>query len=344
MPRVRELSGCKILVVDDNADTREILAILFKPLGCELRAARDGDEGLATFAEFRPDLVLLDVTMPGKNGFEVCREIKARSGASWVPVVMLTALDRPEARSEGLAAGADEYLTKPFEPDMVTARVRTLLRTRMAQLAARYAGLSAKRPQRRDLTVLFADVRGFTSIADQLEPEDVAEILGAWLDSAAEAVGRHGGTVNKVMGDGLLVLFNDPIPIPDHALAAVRVACELRERALFLQAKFHTRLPEPFEVGIGIHTGPATVGAIGSGRVPEYTAIGATVNLAARLQQLAHNEILITEATARAAGDRIRMKSFRREALRGFAHPVRFAKVVRIVDDAGAPSVASAGR
>lgn len=387
----------RILIADDNKDTRDIVEHILLPFGAEVLVAKDGEQALAMWETAGPDLAILDVMMPGVDGIELCKLIKTDMVRlnRFIPVLLLTALGRPANVTAGLDAGADEYVAKPFDPDELRARVRALLRIKALQdeLAISRDELAESRlkleennreleerireqvtdlvklsrlrrylapgvvdsvlasgedpttmpPRRKDVTVLFCDVRGFTAMADQLEPEEVTEVLGMFVAEMGEAVFAHGGTVNKLMGDGVMAVFNDPLEQPDHVERAVRAALEMCERARRLQALLHTRLPEPFCIGVGVHTGPAIVGSVGRGRVIDYTAIGSTVNLASRVQSLATgNTVMVTDAILRELPNRLALSHERRETIRGFAHPIRIAEVGAIRDVAIGAKKASA--
>lgn len=184
-------------------------------------------------------------------------------------------------------------------------------------------------PRRKDVSIVFSEIRNFVQIADQLEPEEVRTILDSYLREMSEAVFTFGGTIDKFLGDGIMVLFNDPVEQPDHVERAIRTALAMLDRARILEAKLHTVLPEPFAIGVGVHTGTATVGNLGSGRLVEYTAIGSAVNLASRIQGLASpNEIIASAAVYDPLAGRVLLENERRETMKGFAHPVRVAQVV----------------
>jgi class 3 adenylate cyclase len=186
-------------------------------------------------------------------------------------------------------------------------------------------------PRRKEITIVFSDIRNFTQMSDQLDPEDVKGILDEYLTQMTDVVFRNGGTVNKFVGDGVMFFFGDSTPMPDHALRGVRAALEMRDRARSLSASFHARLPEPFTVGLGIHTGPATVGNLGNWQQLEYTAVGSSVNLAARLQGLSKNsEVIASASTYGPLRERIGIRNERRETVRGFAHPIQVAEVIEL--------------
>src|SRR5918995_1039086 len=228
----------RILVVDDNPANLEILETRLARQGYEVVAARDGDEALIAARAKTPDLILLDVMMPGKDGIQVCRELKADPSLPFMPVILVTAKADPEDVVAGLDAGGDEYLTKPVDHAALVARVRSILRIKAlhdtvqdqaAQLetwnrtleqrvAAQLAEIerlgSLKRflaPQvaelllssgdehlldshRREITVVFCDLRGFTAFAETSEPEEVMAILRQYHEALGDLIQRHEGT------------------------------------------------------------------------------------------------------------------------------------------------------
>ncbi|HEY7478579.1 MAG TPA: adenylate/guanylate cyclase domain-containing protein [Actinomycetota bacterium] len=159
-------------------------------------------------------------------------------------------------------------------------------------------------PRRKFLTTFFSDIRGFTQIAERMEPDELVEQMNAYLTEMTEIVFRNGGTLDKIVGDALMVFFGDPIPQQDHAARAVRMAFEMRERLEKLDGEWANRFKEPFRMGYGISTGWVTVGDIGSPTRIDYTVLGNEVNLASRLADHAEaGQILVTEATLEEVAD-----------------------------------------
>jgi adenylate cyclase len=180
-----------------------------------------------------------------------------------------------------------QRLSRFFSPDVL----RAVVRDRNGQ---------SLRPRRRFVTVLFSDIRGFTTISERLQPEQVDEMLREYLTVMTEVVFRHGGTVDKYIGDGIMALYNAPYEDPEHALNAIRTALEFQERAIPFSARWEARLGGPIRCGVGINSGYAVVGSLGSKQRNEYTAIGDTVNLAARLESVTKDHgvsIIISEYT-----------------------------------------------
>jgi adenylate cyclase len=367
----------RVLVADDVPDNIDLVVESLDGLPYDVITASDGQEAVQKFKTQSPDLVLLDVMMPKLSGVEVCRYIKATSSRRFVPVVLLTAKSSSEAKVEGLDAGADDYLTKPFDPFELQARVRAMLRIKRLQdellvtqnklqelnadlerrvqnqileiervnrlrrylapglvesvLATEKEEMLGTTPRRKELTIFFTDVRNFTQMADQLEPEEVKSILDAYLNAMTEVIFKFSGTINKFMGDGIMVFFNDPRPQADHQFRAIQCALEMRDRALDLQARLASKLPAPFWVGMGLNTGQATVGNLGSGEQLDYTAVGSAVNLAARLQGFSlNNEVIASAATYEPIRDRLVLRNERKENIRGFSVPVRVAEIVAV--------------
>lgn len=184
---------------------------------------------------------------------------------------------------------------------------------------------------RRRITVLFSDIRGFTSLSEKVEPEQVAEMLREYLSEMTEVVFRHGGTVDKYIGDCIMALYNAPFDDSDHAANAVRTGLELQERTLAVSARWEARLGEPIRNGVGINTGDAVVGAMGSRQRLEYTAIGDTVNLASRLESLTKEHgagIIISDSTYEQVKGRFITRELGAVAVKGKARPVSIYAVV----------------
>jgi adenylate cyclase len=327
----------RILIVDDNATNRDILAARLNAQGYQLTQAADGEQALAAAAETNPDLILLDIMMPKVDGLEVCRRLKTNPHTRFIPIILITARSSTKDVVEGLEAGADEYLTKPVDQGALVARVKSVLRLkelheqvrsqadqlsewnkvlerRVAEQVNQIDGMNRLRrflsPQiaelvvssgkenllrshRREISVVFCDLRGFTAFSETAEPEEVMKVLQEYHDGLGVLVDKFEGTVERFMGDGLLVFFNDPVPCPDPCLRAVRMAIEMRDCMQALIDTWH-RYGHDLGFGIGIAHGYATIGRVGyEGRL-DYSAIGTVVNLAARLcGEATHNQILI---------------------------------------------------
>lgn len=328
--RVAAQSDFRVLVVDDDQDMSSFLAHMLRNEGMRADTAADGSAALARVMASPPDLVMLDVLMPGPSGFDVCRRLKADPSTALIPVVLITALGDSESRVRGIEAGADDFLSKPVNREELLARVRTLRKlheTRreleQGRLAAeierketirkafsRYISpsladriihdLGAKDgpfradAQRIDVVALFADLRGFTGITEQTEVDRVVEMLNEYFAILTEAAYQRDGTIFNMAGDSLLVGFNVPLPQKDAAARALQCAQEMVTRFAPVGRQWERRFGIATGVGIGICGGEAIIGNIGSPHYMSYTIIGNPVNTAARLMQMAAaNEVLV---------------------------------------------------
>ena len=362
----------RLLVVDDNPANLEILEARLTRQGYEVITARDGDEALVAARAQTPDLILLDVMMPGKDGIQVCRELKADQSLPFMPVILVTAKADPDDIVAGLDAGGDEYITKPVDHAALVARVRSILRVKAlhdtvreqaAQLeewnrtleqrvAAQLAQIDRlgvlKRflsPQvaelivsagderlleshRREITVVFCDLRGFTAFAETSEPEEVMGVLRQYHEALGELIFRHEGTVQHFAGDGVVVLFNDPLPCPDPTARAVRMALAMRERVAELSESWRKQGHE-LGFGVGIAQGFATLGTIGFEGRYDYAAIGPVANLASRLcDEAGSGDILISQRALVMIEDLVEAEPAGDLTLKGFSRPVAAYRIV----------------
>ena len=309
-----------VLVVDDNPSGRQLLVDIMQSMNLEVLEAGNGLEALAKARANLPDLMILDVSMPGMSGFEVVEQLKSDSATEKIPILMLTALDNVDSRVRGLKLGADDYLSKPFNPRELMERVKTRLRYKVEtdelrqmhqtirNTFARFVSPSVVEQLMRDptqvklggtlqkVTVMFADLEGFTGISEHTEPEKLLHILNEYHTMIVGVIRDHGGTVDKFMGDAVMALYNTPLQQADHALRAVQTALLIRH----VLPAFHQQFEPLFRMRInfGIHSGMAVVGNVGAPDIMNYTAVGDTVNLAARLQSMSTGgRILISSTT-----------------------------------------------
>jgi class 3 adenylate cyclase len=366
----------RLLVVDDNPANLEVLETRLARQGYEIVTAKDGDEALIVAREKTPDLILLDVMMPGKDGIQVCRELKADPSLPFMPVILVTAKADPDDIVAGLDAGGDEYITKPVDHAALVARVRSILRIkalhdtvqeqaaqletwnrtleqRVAEQLAEIERLgSLKRflsPQiaelivsagderlleshRRDITVVFCDLRGFTAFAETSEPEEVMGVLRQYHEALGQLIFRYEGTVEHFAGDGVVVLFNDPLPCPDPCARAVRMAVAMRARIAELSERWR-RQGHDLGFGVGIAQGYATLGRIGFEGRFDYAAIGPVANMASRLcDEAGDGEILISQRALAALDRLVEAEPLGDLVLKGFVRPVTAYRILRLVD------------
>uniref|UniRef100_UPI0035137C04 adenylate/guanylate cyclase domain-containing protein n=1 Tax=Sinimarinibacterium flocculans TaxID=985250 RepID=UPI0035137C04 len=281
-----------------------------------------------------PDLILLDVLMPEMDGFATCQLLKADATLREVPVIFLTGNSDRESVVRGFTVGAVDFIAKPFHAEELLARVRTHLelrfaRSRLLDLADKlgrylspqvYASIfSGERDvriesYRRDLTVFFSDIADFTRTAERMSEGELTRWLNGYLDEMARIALQHGGTLDKFIGDCIMAFWGAPIADARHAQRAVACAMEMQRTLAAFKAEYATELGEladGFDIGIGIHSGPAVVGFIGAEQKLEYTAIGDTVNLASRIEGMTKGlgRILVSADTVAGCANGARFRS-----------------------------------
>jgi len=319
-----EARKADLLVVDDDANNREILSRLLEREGYAVSVAEDGLRALEYLEEERVDLILLDVMMPGLDGIEVCKRLKDDPETRLIPVVIMTALVQVEDRVRGIQAGADDFLTKPVNRDELLARIQTSLRLKQAvenkvdrlkgaqEYLARFVPQSVIReleenPEApelektdQDMSAMFVDVTGYTKLSESMR-QTADFMVEKYFSRYLDTIHAHGGDVTETSGDGLMVVFpgNDP---KAHALNAVQAALEILRKTEELNAQLEG-IFDPISVHIGINSGIALIGPTkyegASGARWTYTALGPPINLAARIASAAKGgEIYVGPETA----------------------------------------------
>ena len=363
----------RILVVDDVPANVRLLEAILVPAGFAVSSASSGPEALELVAAELPDLVLLDVQMAGMNGYEVCRRIRENEETALIPVVMVTSHDS-EARIDGIRAGADDFVTKPFDQQELLLRVRSLvrikryhdtIRAQAAELAElnhtleeRVAqqveelgrmtrlrrflsptlaevvmerGESVLESHRRELAVLFADLRGWTDFSSATEPEEVMTVVGSYHAAMGELILRYEATVGWFAGDGLMVWFNDPIPCDDPAARAVRMAVEMRDAMSELTGSWRKRGHE-LDFSLGVALGYATIGRIGFEGRYDYGAVGSVLNLASRLCDAAQpGQIVVSQRVLAEVEEIVDAEPLGALTLKGFGKPLEAFAVTAAV-------------
>ena len=191
-------------------------------------------------------------------------------------------------------------------------------------------GLGGKR---QPLTILFSDIRGFTGIAERIAPEVLVDVLCQHFARAGEIIHRHGGTLDKFIGDAVMAFWGAPTPRIDHGLCAVRAALEMQAAAIELSALVRDKVGEEIRIGIGINTGDAVVGNIGSPTRMEYTAVGDPVNLASRIEAMTRQhqvDILITQFTYEQVKFDVDVEPLGTTTVRGRTDPIAIYRLVRL--------------
>ncbi|HEU4677894.1 MAG TPA: adenylate/guanylate cyclase domain-containing protein [Terrimicrobiaceae bacterium] len=335
-----------ILIVDDTPENVDVLAGILREY-YQVKIALNGSKALRIAqSDPAPALILLDVMMPEMDGYEVCRQLQANERTRRIPVIFVTAKSEDEDEAQGLGLGAVDYITKPVSPAIVLARVRTQLA--LTQSHRRLEDLSLKLGRylsrqvyqsifegrqdariggnRKKLTVFFSDIVGFANQTEGMESEDLAFILNGYLNRMAEVVSKHGGTLDKFIGDAVLVFFGDPETrgVGEDAVACVRMALEMKETIAELNREWQAKgIRQGFEVRMGISTGFSMVGNFGSDERMDYTIIGKQVNLANRLQAAAQpGEILIGQETWLLVRDMFLCVAKEPVQVKGFERPI----------------------
>ncbi len=303
-----------ILVVDDEPDLETLIQQRFRRQirGGEITFlfAHDGAEALEVLANGSAvDMVLSDINMPRMDGLTLLQKIREKDDQ--LSTVIVSAYGDMANIRTAMNRGAFDFITKPIDfvdlevtinktlqhiGTLREARRRQVEAERAQALLSRYfspnlADRLASDPgivdlggQRREITSLFTDIAGFTSLVETLAPEIIAPLLNDYLGGMTDIVFAHGGTVVKIIGDAMHILFGAPAEQPDHAARAVACGIELDAYAQAFRARWAAQGTVLGETRLGLEAGPAIVGNFGGGRYFDYTAYGDTVNTAARLE------------------------------------------------------------
>ena len=307
--------GARLLVVDDNKVNRLLLSRNLELMGQRVATAENGRMALDLLRREPFDLAVLDIEMPEMNGFEVLERIRGDLALRDVPVIVTSSLEGLDNVVRCIELGAEDYLAKPVNAVLLKARInasleKKRLRDQQKEFVRRFAtpevahdlqqsgfALGGKRVRG---SVLFADIRGFTPLAESQPPEETIELLNTYYTLMFDAIGGHGGIVSHIAGDGLMAIFGAPVPLPEPGRAAVATALEMIELIGLFNVEQASAAKPQIRIGIGIASGEMVAGYTGTNERATYTCIGDTVNLAARLEahtKIAKRAILIDDAT-----------------------------------------------
>ena len=355
----------KILIVDDEPFNLDLLEQELADYEYAIERAGDGVEALEKTRSFEPDVILLDYMMPRMNGLEVVKHLRATPEHKGIPVILLTAKATQEDKVAGLDAGADDYVTKPFDSFELLARVRAMMRLkemhdtltewnrtlgetvkkqvseleRMARLKRYLSPQIAEtilgqdddlfRTHRREITIVFLDLRGFTAFSDSAEPEEVMEFLRHYHAEMGKLVFKFAGTLERFMGDGIVIIFNDPIPCEDHPQHATLMALEMRDRVKELRGTW-LKKGYDLDLGVGIAAGYATLGTMGFEGRMDYGTVGNLPNLAARLcAEAKGGQILTDQKTMSRLENAFEAEAIEQLSLKGITRPVLAYNILR---------------
>lgn len=371
----------RILVVDDEEAIRKNIERLLSLEGYEVATAPNGQHGLVIARSMLPDIVITDINMPGMDGFAMLDAIRHHPELDRCIVIMLTAADERDSMRRGMRLGADDYLTKPFRREelldaiasqlkkvarfnrdkehaiarataLTEEKTREMFREQFAGASFPHSGFpnggfsvstfaSDVPANTITATVMFADIRNFTTMAERLSASELATLLGRYFELACRPVVAFGGSHLKMLGDGLLALFEDKPTTDDsaltHAQRALAAACGLQEAVgsfkQWVDTQYSQRGLPPFSVGVGLHSGEVTLSRLGGTDSPEITALGDSVNIASRLQAVGKDlgwAVVSSMDTAQLAGPNLLLGRQDTVILRGREKPVAACEVLKL--------------
>ena len=307
---ISEDAEFKILIVDDEPINLQVLANTLSLQNYAITRAANGPKALEIIENgFKPDLILLDVMMPRMTGYEVCEKIRQKFAAIDLPIVMLTAKNQVSDLVEGFSAGANDYLMKPFNKNELLTRIKTHIR--LAKINAAYGrfvphdflhflgqesivDVKLGNHIKKEMTVLFSDIRDFTSLSEEMSPEETFHFINSYLSRVSPIIRDRNGFIDKYIGDAIMALF------PNSADDAVSGAIAMQHQVKLFNEHRQENGQVPIQIGIGLHTGSLMLGTIGEAERMESTVISDAVNLASRLEGLTKqygSAILISEDT-----------------------------------------------
>ena len=305
----------RLLVVDDNKVNRILMARSLEQQGHEVEMAENGMRGLEKLRSEAFDIVLLDIEMPEMDGFQVLEACLNDTDLRNIPIIMTSSMDELDSVVKCIELGAEDYLNKPVNPILLRARInaslekkrlrdeqRKLFRTFATeevaeQLSREGFSLGGKRVNG---SAMFTDIRSFTTLAETQDSADTIDLLNSYYALMFEAITGNGGTVNQMLGDGIMAIFGAPTSQEDHAEHAVRAALEMIDLIEAFNQQQELANKSQIKIGIGIASGRMIAGFTGTQNRATYTCVGDTVNLAARIEDYtkqAGKSILIDKFT-----------------------------------------------
>lgn len=348
----------RILVVDDSKTIRNFMSQGLAQQGFEVMTAADGREGLAAAIQKKPDLIVTDLEMPHMTGRELTRELKKQDLFKNTPVIMLTASGAQYDEAKSRHAGVDAYLSKPFAPDKLVVLVEKLIAEKkllaergelqnrnqfIREIFGRYMTEDVVQTllesseglqlggERRQVTIMMSDLRGFSSISERLSPEEVVSMLNVYLEAMTSVIVKYSGTIDEFIGDAILTIFGAPIAKADDAQRAVACAIDMQ---LAMEKVNEQNRKDGFpvlEMGIGINTGEVVVGNIGSRKRAKYGIVGSHVNMTARIESYTvGGQILISEETLKVTAELVQIGRQMEIEPKGAKKPIAIYEVTGI--------------
>ena len=308
-------NGPIIGIVDDDELFREILSEVLQSEGYHVINFSNGTEFMTSeyYVQKKFDLLITDIQMPVMSGFTLCKKIRAVNDHDVLPIILITGANSTKEKSQGLNAGADDFIQKPFNSVDFLAKVSSLLNIKnhtlqrlnrvskfispnIAKLVIEDRQETKLQLHQTDVSVLFCDLRGFTAFTETTDPTVVMDILNNYYSAVGGCAQNHQATLGHLAGDGIMLFLNDPVAIFDHQSVALLLAVEIR-KALGLLKENWKKNGHAIDFGIGLADGQATLGGVGYHQFSQYSVIGPVVNFASRLCNLAnHGQILVSHS------------------------------------------------
>ncbi len=355
MTESKDRAPIRVLLVDDQPIVAvAVRRMLAGDADIELSYVSDWREAIQEAERLQPTVILQDLVMPDVDGLELVTTYRQHRATRDVPLIVLSATEEPEAKVQAFTRGANDYLVKlPHERELV-ARIRYHSGAHSARLERDRAFRELERHSRfirdvfgryvsddvvssllerpgglkiggehRKVTVLMADLRGFTTLSERLSPEAVVTVLNRFLGAMTDVIVGHGGTIDEILGDGLLVIFGAPVRRDDDARRAVTCAIDMQLALADVNAANHDDGLPILEMGIGVHTGEVVAGNIGSPKRAKYGVVGSAVNLTSRIESYTvGGQILISDAALAAAGPGVRIDGHLAVTPKGLNEPI----------------------
>ncbi|MDF1741693.1 MAG: response regulator [Verrucomicrobiales bacterium] len=310
-----EAIGSKILVADDDPENRSILERLLSPCGFEMEFAVNGKQAVEMMGTTSFDAVLLDIQMPEMDGFEVLAALRESGQLRQTPVIVVTGLQEEQDAVRCIEIGAEDFLSRPIRPALLMARLNASLEKKrlrekvfeqhftpeLARELARNPDPMKMQARQAEVSVMFCDIRRFSAISERLGPSQTVDWLSGVMGEFSTIVINHGGVLVDYTGDELLAMWGAPNEQPNHAELACKASLEILASLPAINDKWRPIVDAETEVGIGVNTGEALVGNIGTHRKFKYGPLGTTVNLASRVQgatKFLRTSLLTTGRTA----------------------------------------------